>query len=74
MRNHPAMDPLRVIQIGDDLGVAFPTEMVAQLGVEAGDLLQVHASTGAITLTSLDIAVGREFMSDYRETFRRLAE
>ena len=74
------MNALKVTQIGNSLGVVLPKEIVARLKVERGDLLHVTESPDGITLTPYDpdleaqLEAGREFMRDYRDTFRQLAK
>lgn len=74
------MNALKVIQIGNSLGIVLPKEIVARLKVERGDMLHVTESPDGITLTPYDpaldqqIEAGREFMREYRDTFRQLAK
>ena len=74
------MNSLKVTQIGNSLGVVLPKELVARLKVQRGDVLHVTESPDGITLTPYDPALdeqlehGREFMREYRDTFRQLAK
>ena len=74
------MNALKVIQVGDSLGVVLPKELVARLRVETGDLLHVTETPDGVVLTPYDpklaeqIDLAREFMREYRDTFDQLAE
>ena len=72
---------LKMTQIGNSLGAIFPKELVAQLGVEKGEAVFVtNAPNGNYNLTPYDptldeqLKAGREFMHEYRDTFRQLAK
>ncbi|MEO7057211.1 MAG: AbrB/MazE/SpoVT family DNA-binding domain-containing protein [Caldimonas sp.] len=74
------MNALKLTQIGNSVGVILPKELLARLKVDKGDLLHVTDSPGGITLTPYDpefdeqINAGREFMGEFRDTFRALAK
>ena len=74
------MTALKLTQIGNSVGVILPKEILAQLKVEKGDTLHVSATPDGIVLTPYDpnfdeqLEAGREFMRDYRDTFRALAK
>ena len=74
------MTTLKLTQIGNSLGVILPKEILARLKLEKGDTLFVTDTPGGVTLTPFDpsldeqVALGREFMRDYRDTFRHLAK
>ena len=74
------MTALKLTQIGNSVGVILPKELLARLKVDKGDLLHVTDSPDGITLTPYDptldeqVAAGREFMNEYRDTFRALAK
>ena len=74
------MSALKLTQIGNSVGVILPKEVLAKLKVEKGDTLYITESPSGITLTPYDpafeeqLALGREFMRDYRDTFRALAK
>ena len=74
------MTALKLTQIGNSVGVILPKELLARLKVGKGDLLHVTDSPDGITLTPYDptldeqIAAGRDFMNEYRDTFRALAK
>ena len=75
-----AKSGIKVIQIGTSTGAIFPKEMLAQLKVQKGDTLFTVETPDGILLTPYDPAVekqleaGREFMREYRDTFRALAK
>jgi putative addiction module antidote len=74
------MTALKLTQIGNSVGVILPREVLAKLKVEKGDTLFVTEATNGVTLTPYDpgldeqIAAGREFMHEFRDTFRQLAK
>ncbi|MBP7566268.1 MAG: AbrB/MazE/SpoVT family DNA-binding domain-containing protein [Burkholderiaceae bacterium] len=75
------MSALKLTQIGNSVGVILPKEWLARLKVEKGDTLFVtEAANGGMTLTPYDpsldeqLELGREFMREYRDTFRQLAK
>lgn len=74
------MNALKLTQIGNSVGVILPKEVLARLKVGKGDTLYVTDAPTGVTLTPYDpaleeqLALGREFMRDYRDTFRALAK
>ena len=74
------MTTLKLTQIGNSVGVILPKEILARLKLEKGDSVFVTDAPGGITLTPYDpaldeqLALGREFMRDYRDTFHQLAK
>ena len=74
------MTALKLTQIGNSVGVILPKEVLARLKVEKGDTLYVTDAPSGVTLTPYDpsfetqLALGREFMREYRDTFRALAK
>jgi putative addiction module antidote len=70
---------LKVIQIGNSFGVILPREVLAQLRVDKGDALLVTETVNGVFMTGRDLAVeeemalGRQFMNAYRDTFHALA-
>ena len=74
------MTALKLTQIGNSVGVILPKELLARLKVDKGDILHVTDSPDGITLTPYDptldeqVAAGRDFMNEYRDTFRALAK
>ncbi len=76
----PLMHALKLTQIGNSVGVILPKEVLTRLKLEKGDTLYVTEIPDGVALTQLDpsfedqLAVGREFMREYRDTFRALAK
>ena len=74
------MHTLKLTQIGNSVGVILPKEVLARLKVEKGDTLYISEMPGGVALTPYDpafedqLALGREFMREYRDTFRALAK
>ena len=74
------MHALKLTQIGNSVGVILPKEVLARLKLEKGDTVYVTETPDGFALTPLDpsfadqLDVGREFMREYRDTFRALAK
>lgn len=75
-----AKSRIKMIRIGTSTGAIFPKEMLAQLKVHQGDTLFTVETPDGVLLTPYDpevekqLAAGREFMKEYRDTFRALAK
>ena len=74
------MHILKLTQIGNSVGVILPKEVLARLKAEKGDTVFVTESPDGIVLTPYDptlaeqVDAGREFMREFRDTFRELAK
>ncbi|UJB67152.1 AbrB/MazE/SpoVT family DNA-binding domain-containing protein [Acidovorax sp. YS12] len=74
------MHTLKLTQIGNSVGVILPKEVLARLKLEKGDTLFLTDSPEGVNLTPYDpglddqIAMGREFMREFRDTFHALAK
>jgi putative addiction module antidote len=74
------MGILKLTQIGNSVGVILPKEVLAKLKVAKGDTLYITDTPYGIALTPYDpsfdeqLELGREFMREYRDTFRALAK
>ena len=74
------MAALKLTQIGNSVGVILPKELLARLKVEKGDTLFWTEAANGVTLTPYDpdvevqLALGREFMHEFRDTFHQLAK
>jgi putative addiction module antidote len=74
------MHSLKITQIGNSLGVILPKEVLARLKLEKGDTVHLTESPDGVLVTPYDPALdeqlrlGREFMQEYRDTFRQLAK
>jgi putative addiction module antidote len=79
--NEIVMAALKITQIGNSMGVILPKDVLARLKLGKGDTVFVtEAANGGVTLTPYDpeldeqLALGREFMREYRDTFHQLAK
>jgi len=76
----PQMYKLKIIQIGNSLGVTLPKEMLAGMKVGKGATITATPSPDGFRLTPYDpdvekqIEAGRAFMGEYRDTLRALAK
>jgi putative addiction module antidote len=74
------MQTLKLIQIGNSVGVILPKEVLARLKLVKGDTVYVTDTPGGVALTPYDpsfeeqLELGREFMREYKDTFRALAK
>jgi putative addiction module antidote len=74
------MQALKLTQIGNSVGVVLPKEVLAQLKLQKGDTVFLTEAANGVTLSPYDPAIeeelnaGREFMKEYRDTFRALAK
>lgn len=74
------MHKLKLIKIGNSVGVILPKDLMAELKVELGDQIIATEADDGIRLTAHDpevesqIEAGRKIMSRYRHTLRALAK
>jgi putative addiction module antidote len=74
------MQTLKLTKIGTSTGAVIPKEMLLRLKVEKGDMLYAIETPEGYLLTPYDPAIeeqleaGREFMKEYRDTFKALAK
>jgi putative addiction module antidote len=74
------MSALKLTQIGNSVGVILPKELLTLLKLEKGDSVFWTEAANGVMLTPYDLELdeqlklGREFMHDYRDTFRQLAK
>lgn len=75
------MIALKLMQVGNSVGVLLPKEALAKLGVQKGDVLYLtDVAEGDMRLSAYSpeiaeqIALGEAFMDEYRDTFRALAK
>ena len=74
------MYKLKLTTVGSSTGVVIPKEMLKNLKVDKGDFLYVVETPNGYVMTPYDpevekqIQKGRQFMKQYRETFKALAE
>jgi putative addiction module antidote len=75
-----AMQALKLIEIGNSVGVIFPKEIMTKLKLEKGDAVYVTETPDGIALTPYDptfkdqMIMAREVMKDYRDVLRELAK
>ena len=71
---------LKLTKIGTSTGAVIPKEMLVRLKVKKGDSLYAIETSEGYLLTPYDPAIeeqlkaGRDFMKEYRETFKALAK
>jgi len=74
------MTLLKLTKVGTSTGTIIPKEMLARMKVEKGDTLFAIETKEGYLITPYDPAIadqldaGREFMKEYRETFKALAK
>jgi putative addiction module antidote len=74
------MSALKLIQVGNSVGLILPKEILARLRLEKGDTVFATESPDGLVLTPFDPALdeqleaGRAFMREFRETFHQLAK
>lgn len=74
------MQTLKLTQIGNSVGVILPKEMLARMKLEKGDTVFLTDTPDGFMLTPYNpevaeqLAVGRDFMREYRDTFHALAK
>jgi len=80
VKSPSAKSSIKMIKIGTSTGAIFPKEMLAQLKVHQGDTLFTVETPDGVLLTPYDpevekqLQAGREFIREYRDTFRALAK
>lgn len=71
---------VKITTIGSSAGIIFPKEALARLKVEKGDQIFLVETKDGYLLTPYDpsveeqLKIGRDFMKEYRDTFRALAK
>lgn len=74
------MTTLKLVEIGTSTGAVVPKEMLTRLRVEKGDTLYAIETENGYLITAYDPAIadqldaGREFMKEYKDTFKELAK
>jgi putative addiction module antidote len=75
-----ALGVLKVIRIGNSLGVVLPREIIADLAVEKGDRLYLTRSPEGYRITKSDpdferrVALARRIVSKRHNALRQLAK
>ncbi len=71
---------IKLTTVGTSTGAVIPKEMLAHMKVEKGDTLYAIETADGYLITPYDPSIedqleaGRQFMNDYRDTFKALAE
>ena len=68
---------VKIVAVGESLGIILPEEVLRHLNVKTGDELRVTQTLDSILLSSdftEEMASARKVMSENREVLRRLAE
>jgi putative addiction module antidote len=71
---------LKLTRIGTSTGAIIPKEMLARMKVKKGDTLYAIETAEGYLITPYDPAIeeqlvaGREFIKEYRDTFKVLAK
>lgn len=74
------MHTLKLTTVGSSTGAVFPKELLAQMNLAKGDQLYVMETPDGFLITPYDptieeqLEVGRDFMREYRDTFKVLAK
>jgi bifunctional DNA-binding transcriptional regulator/antitoxin component of YhaV-PrlF toxin-antitoxin module len=74
------MTALKLTQIRNSVGVIPPKEVLARLKLEKGDMVFLTGAANGANLPPYDPALDeqlrleREFMHEFRDTFRQLAK
>ena len=74
------MKQIKLIRIGNSVGLVLPKEVLARLRLACGDTVFLTDSPDGVALTTVDPAfqeqleLGRELMCEYRDTFYALAK
>ena len=74
------MHVLKLTQIGNSVGVILPKEALSRLKLAKGESVFLTETSEGYALTPYDpaleeeIAAGRAFMREYRDTFHQLAK
>jgi len=74
------MSKLKLTAVGTSTGVVIPKEMLQRMKVARGDFLHVSETAEGYLVTPYDPAVAeqveadREFMREFRDTFKALAK
>ena len=70
----------KLIKVGNSVGVILPRDVLAKLGLEAGDQLSISDAPGGVPLSryapefELQMAIARDVMKRRRNALRELAK
>jgi putative addiction module antidote len=71
---------IRVHQFEEELGVVLPDELIASLGWESGDVLDIQIEHDGLRIARVETAfenamgIAEQLMEEYRETLQALAK
>ena len=74
------MHELKLIPVGDEIGIVLPRELLASLGAQEGDSLEAVVTPRGLLLTAgseihaRHMEISRRVMRDKRNILRRLAD
>lgn len=74
------MHALKLIKVGDSVGLTLPGEVLAKLKCGAGETVFLTETAEGLTLSAHHPAIqeqlkaGRDFIRDYRDALRMLGE
>ncbi|MBI3094889.1 MAG: AbrB/MazE/SpoVT family DNA-binding domain-containing protein [Rhodocyclales bacterium] len=74
------MHVLKLIQIGNSVGVILPKEVLANLKLEKGESIFLTETPEGYVVTPYDpaleeqVTAGRDFMREFRDSFHALAK
>ncbi|GAB3538553.1 hypothetical protein GCM10027343_04560 [Noviherbaspirillum agri] len=74
------MHAIKLIQVGESVGLALPQEVVARLKCNVGSTVFLTETAGGLLLTTDNPAIqdqleaGRAFIRDYRDALRLLSK
>lgn len=74
------MHKLKLTTVGSSTGAVFPKELLAHLKLEKGDHVFAIETPDGFLITPYDptieqqLELGRDFMREYRDTFKILAK
>lgn len=74
------MYSLKLTAVGNSVGVIFPKELLAKLGLDKGDTLHVHEAPDGMRLSTADpefeahMEIARDLMKKWRNVLRELAK
>ncbi|HMS56035.1 MAG TPA: hypothetical protein PKA27_11605 [Fimbriimonadaceae bacterium] len=74
------MIELKVVGVGNSIGITLPKEATARLGVTKGDRIFLVETEGGFVMTAYDPEISEQLeaassvMKRYRETLRELAK
>ena len=72
------MHKLKLIEVGDSIGVVFPKELLAQMGLNIGDAVYVTESPDGMDITThnpefeAQVRIGQEIPKERRAVLRAL--